>query len=335
MRIIRHHAEVPEVGRGAAVAIGNFDGVHLGHQAVIAQAARIARAQGLPFGVLTFEPHPRAFFQPDLPPFRLTPFRIKARQLEAMGVEHLVVLHFDGTLAAKSAETFVAEVLGEGLAVAHVIVGYDFVFGRGRRGNAALLRELGARHGFATTTVPAAATADGEVYSSTRIREHLRAGRPQHAARLLGRPWEIEGRVEHGERLGRRLGFPTANLTLGEYLEPARGIYAVKAGIDEGVGTRWRDGVASLGTRPTVGGTQLQLEVHLFDFAGDLYGHHLRVAFIDHLRPEVRFPSLEALAAQIAADAEAARAILASWRGPQPGAGDPSVPPPGDGELET
>src|SRR5581483_9466617 len=153
-------------------------------------------------------------------------------------------------LAGMSAEAFVAEALCEGLSVAHVIVGYDFVFGHARRGNAALLRELGASHGFGTTVVEAAATAQGETYSSTRVREHLRAGRPEDAARLLGRPWEIEGRVEHGERLGRRLGFPTANLALGEYLEPARGIYAVKAGLDEGLATRWRDGVASLGTRP-------------------------------------------------------------------------------------
>src|SRR5262249_8218778 len=156
----------------------------------------------------------------------------RARQLEAMGVGHLFLLHFDAALAGKSAEAFVVEVLSEGLSVAHVVVGYNFVFGQGRRGDATLLRELGALHGFTAGSVGAVATPEGEPYSPTRVREHLRAGRPQNAARLLGRPWEIEGRVEHGEKLGRKLGFPTANLSLGEYLEPAHGIYAVKAGID-------------------------------------------------------------------------------------------------------
>jgi riboflavin kinase / FMN adenylyltransferase len=336
VRVIRHHTEVPVEARGAAVALGNFDGIHLGHQAVIAEAARIARTQGIPFGVLTFEPHPREFFQPGQPAFRLTPFRIKARQLEAMGVDYLFMLHFDAALAGKSAEAFVVEVLSEGLSVAQVVVGYDFVFGNKRRGNAGLLRELGALHGFAASTVEAATAPDGETYSSTHVREHLCAARPQSATRLLGRPWEIEGRVERGEQLGRKLGFPTANLSLGDYLEPARGIYAVKAGIDEGRATRWRDGVASLGTRPTVNGTRLQLEVFLFDFAGDLYGRHLRVALIEYQRPEVRFPSLEALTAQIGADAELARQILAAYSGPVPGAVAP-LPPrqrQPDGELE-
>lgn len=306
--------------RGAAVALGNFDGVHLGHQAVIGEAARIAHARGLPFGVMTFEPHPREFFQPDQPVFRLTPFRIKVRQLEAIGVDHLFVLHFDAALAGKSAEAFVVEVLSEGLSAGHVVVGYDFVFGNKRRGNAALLRELGGLHGFDVTTVAPVAAAGGEVYSSTRVREHLRAARPAAAARLLGRPWEIEGRVEHGEARGRDLGYPTANLAPDDYLQPALGIYAVKAGIDEGRATVWRDGVASLGSRPTFGGRTVLLETHLFDFTGDLYGRHLRVVLVDYLRPELKFPDAEALMIQMAEDSRLARATLAAYAGPPPGA---------------
>ncbi len=319
MRLFRHHTEVPVEARGAVVALGNFDGVHRGHQAVIGAAGQLARDLGTTLAVLTFEPHPREFFGPGQPSFRLTPFRTRVRHLEAIGVDHLFVLHFDQELAGKSAEAFVVEVLGEGLQAAHVVVGYDFVFGAKRRGNAALLGELGASYGFAVTSVAPAASDSGEIFSSTRIREHLQAGRPLAAARLLGRPWEIEGRVEHGDALGRELGYPTANVALGEYLLPAQGIYAVKAGIDEGRGTVWRDGVASLGTRPTVGGTRLQLEVHLFDFAADLYGRHLRVAMIDYLRPEKKFDGLPALTAQIAEDCRQARAVLAGYAGPAPG----------------
>jgi riboflavin kinase / FMN adenylyltransferase len=327
MRLFRHYTEVPVEARGAVVALGNFDGVHRGHQAVIAEAAARARALGAAQAVLTFEPHPREFFNPAQPPFRLTPFRIKVRQLEAMGLDDLFVLTFNAELAAKSAEAFVVEVLSEGLDVAHVVVGYDFVFGQGRRGKAELLADLGKLHGFGVTSVPAVASETGEVFSSTRVREHLLAQRPRQAAALLGRPWEIEGRVEHGNALGRELGFPTANLMLGDYLQPALGIYAVKAGIDEGRGTVWRDGAASIGYRPTIGGTQVLLEVHLFDYEGDLYGRHLRAALIDYLRPEKKFDGLDSLRAQIAADCVEARARLAAYAGPAPAA-VPQIGPP-------
>jgi riboflavin kinase/FMN adenylyltransferase len=319
MRLFRHHTEVPVEARGAVVALGNFAGVHRGHQAVIGAAARLARELDTTLAVLTFEPHPREFFGPGQPSFRLTPFRIRVRHLEAIGVDHLFVLHFDQELSGKSAEAFVVEVLGEGLQAAHVVVGYDFVFGAKRRGNAALLGDLGASYGFGVTSVAPAATEAGEVFSSTKVREHLQAGRPLAAGMLLGRPWEIEGRVEHGDALGRELGYPTANVGLGDYLLPALGIYAVKAGIDEGRGTVWLDGVASLGTRPTVGGTRLQFEVHLFDFTADLYGRHLRVALIDYLRPEKKFDGLAALTAQIAEDCRQARQVLAAYAGPAPG----------------
>ncbi len=323
MRLFRHHTEVPVEARGAVVAIGNFDGLHRGHQAVIGTAARIAGGLGAASTVLTFEPHPREFFQPEQPPFRLTPFRIKIRQIEAMGVEYVFVLHFDAEFSRRSAEAFVVEILGEGLEAAHVVVGYDFVFGHARRGNAALLRELGTLHGIGVTTLEPASSEDGAIFSSTQVREHLASGRPLAAAKLLGRPWEIEGRVEHGEARGHTLGYPTANLDLGEYLRPAIGIYAVKAGIDEGRGTVWRDGSAYVGRRPTFAGDRLVLEAHLFDFAGDLYGRHLRVALIDYLRGDEAFVSAEALSRQIAEDNARARAVLAAWRGPAPGSVSP------------
>ncbi|MEX1204991.1 MAG: bifunctional riboflavin kinase/FAD synthetase [Dongiaceae bacterium] len=328
MRLFRHYTEVPVEARGAVVALGNFDGVHRGHQAVVGEAARLAGELGVSHAVLTFEPHPREFFRPAQPPFRLTPFRIKARQFEAMGVDSLFVLTFDAELAGKSAEAFVVEVLGEGLGVAHVVVGYDFVFGHGRRGDAALLRELGAIQGFGTTVVDPARAATGEPFSSTRAREALAAGDPLAAAAQLGRPWEIEGRVERGDRRGHGLGFPTANLPLGDYLQPALGIYAIEAGIDEGRGTTWRGGVGYVGRRPTFAGERVLLEAHLFDFAGDLYGRHLRVAFVDFIRADATFDDVRQLRAQIAADAAEARRRLAAYDGPPPGAVVPLPPRP-------
>ena len=327
MRLFRHHTEIPVEARGAVIALGNFDGLHMGHQRVIGEALRLAAELEAPCGVLTFEPHPRAYFQPDRPAFRLTPFRIKLRQLDAMGVDYVYLLAFDWALAARSPESFIVEVLGQGLEPAHVVVGYDFVFGKGRSGNAALLSDLGRAAGFGVTSVAAVADPEGVVYSSTKVRERLAAGDPTGAARLLGRPWEIEGRVETGDKRGRLLGFPTANVALADYLLPALGVYAVKAGIDEGRGTRWIDGVANLGRRPTVGGTRVQLETHLFDFSGDLYGRHLRVALIDFIRPERKFESLDALKAQIAADSAEARLRLAAYDGPPPAHVPPRLRP--------
>jgi riboflavin kinase/FMN adenylyltransferase len=327
MRLFRHHTEIPVEARGAVVALGNYDGLHLGHQRVIGEALRLAGELDAPGGVLTFEPHPRGYFRPDQPAFRLTPFRIKLRQLEAMGVDYLYLFAFDRSMAGRSPESFIVEVLGQGLEPAHVVVGYDFVFGKGRSGNAAMLADLGRAAGFGVTSVAAVADPAGVVYSSTKVRERLAAGDPAGAARLLGRPWEIEGRVEGGDRRGRLLGFPTANVALGEYLQPALGVYAVRAGIDEGRGTRWFGGVANLGRRPTVGGTRVQLEVHLFDFAGDLYGRHLRVALIDFIRAERKFDGLEALKAQIAADSAEAQARLAGYDGPPPGHVPPRLRP--------
>ena len=309
MRIFRHDT-VAAAERGAVVAIGNFDGVHLGHQAVIGEAGRIARAGALPHAVLTFEPHPRRVFRPDDPPFRLTPFRAKSRHLEALGVDLLFTLHFDPAFSRRSAADFIEAVLVRNLGVRHAVVGYDFVFGHRRGGTPALLQARGAELGFGVTVVGPIAARAGAVYSSTRIRQLLGTGKPREAAALLGRFWEIEGRVERGDARGRLIGFPTANLMLGDYLRPAAGVYAVRVGIEQDGRTQWHDGVANLGQRPTFGGSDLRLEAHLFDFDGDLYGRHLRVALIEHLRPERKFPGIDALKAQIAADAAQARTLL-------------------------
>ncbi|HUN45931.1 MAG TPA: bifunctional riboflavin kinase/FAD synthetase [Stellaceae bacterium] len=316
MRILRHPAALEAADRGAVVAIGNFDGVHLGHQLVIRRAGDIARAAGAPLAVLTFEPHPYHVFNPAAPPFRLTPLRAKSHLIEALGVDLLFVLHFDLALAQVSAEDFVRDVIAGRTAASHVLVGYDFHFGHKRRGTPALLEAEGRKHGFAVTVMAPIEAAKGVVYSSTRIRRYLTEGRPREAAVLLGRPFEIEGRVETGDKRGRTIGFPTANIALADYLRPAGGVYVVRIAI-EGEGTlAWRPGVANLGTRPTVGGTDLRLEAHLFDFDGELYGKHLRVALIEHLRPERKFAGLDDLKAQIAADAGQARAILAAEPGP-------------------
>ncbi|MCH7540396.1 MAG: bifunctional riboflavin kinase/FAD synthetase [Proteobacteria bacterium] len=311
MRIFLHYTNLPKEMLGAVVTLGNFDGVHRGHQSVIAEAGSIARRLGVPSAVLTFEPHPVRVFRPTLPPFRLTPFRVKARHLEAYGVDALFVLHFDLEFSKKSAEDFVTEVLVDGLGARHVVVGYDFAFGHRRRGNAEFLKRMASAQGFGFTRVEPVLDPAGEIYSSSKVREYLAAGQPSQAATLLGRSWEIEGRVERGDRRGHKLGFATANIRLVEFMHPATGVYAVRAGIDRGGDTIWRHGVANLGHRPTFGGDDLLLEVHLFDFAGELYGRHLRVALVEYLRSEKKFDGLESLRTQIAEDSQRARRILA------------------------
>jgi len=316
MRIFRHYTELPAAVRGGVVALGNFDGVHLGHQQVIGTAQEIARQRGLPCGVMTFEPHPRSVFKPDQPAFRLTPFRIKARLIEQMGLDFLVMQHFDHAFAAHSAEEFIEDALLGGLGAAHVVVGYDYVFGHDRKGDGQLLQTAGEAKGFGVTRLQAVTAEDGEAYSSTRVREYLVTAQPDQAARLLGRDWEIEGRVEHGDARGRLMGFPTANVEMADYQRPANGVYAVFAGIDTGTKTEWRPGVANFGRRPTFGKDSRLLEVHLFDFDGDLYGRHLRVALVAFLRPEHSFDGMDSLKAQIAQDCQKARTLLAQRRGP-------------------
>jgi len=310
MQIFRHVGELPDSARDAVVAIGNFDGLHRGHQQVIATARDIARAQSRQFGVLTFEPHPRAFFGRVDEPFRLTPFRIKVREFQALGVELLYVLRFNQALAGRSAEDFLSNLLHGGIGPAHVVVGYNFKFGSGRDGDFDLLAARGRDLGFDVTCVEPARDEVDEVYSSTLIRKYLTNGQPQRAAALLGHLWEVEGRVDSGRQLGRTIGFPTANVDLGEAIRPARGVYSIRGGLRDGETMRWYDGVANLGVRPTVDGETLVLEAHLFDFDEDIYGRYLRVAFVDFLRPEQKFDGIDALKAQIAEDSRQARELL-------------------------
>lgn len=312
MRIFRHYTDLPVVARNSVVAIGNFDGVHKGHQVVINEAGSIARATGKPWAVMSFEPHPDALFKPDCEPFRLSTMRTKAHMIEQLGVDELLIQHFDFAFAGLTAQEFVEEVLYKGMGASHVVAGYDFLFGQKRQGNCDTLLHMGRDMGFGFTAVPKVVDEDGIVYSSTRVREYLKAGDPRGAAHVLGRPAEMEGRVEHGDQRGRQLGFPTANINLGEFIRPALGVYAIRAGVDEGQDTQWIDGVCNVGKRPTFDkGEDVVMEAHLFDFDGDLYGKHLRIQLIDHLRPEQKFDGLDAIKAQIAIDCEKAKEILA------------------------
>jgi riboflavin kinase/FMN adenylyltransferase len=311
MRLFRHYQGLPADVRGCAVAVGNFDGVHLGHREVIAEAGQLARAAAIPWAVLTFEPHPRQVFQPESEPFRLTPLPLKAQLISELGVDLLIVVPFDAEFSRMSARDFVAHVLAEGLGARHVVCGHDFAFGHGRKGTPELLLWLGDELGFGFTCVAEIKDAAGEPYSSTRIRDALRAGRMEEAARMLGRPFAVQGRVVAGDRRGRLLGFPTANLDPGETIRPAFGVYAVRVGVMLDDGRReWFDGVANMGRRPTVGGNEERLEAHLFAFSGDLYGRDLLVELITFLRPEKKFDGLAALQAQIAEDCEQARQRL-------------------------
>ena len=309
MRIIHHVAETPPDLRKGVVVLGNFDGVHRGHQSVIGRAREIADNASAPLLVMTFEPHPRRYFMPSEPPFRLTDLRNKAHHLAALGVDALVVLSFNKELAGTSADAFVDDILVKGLDAVHVVVGYDFCFGKGRTGTPDLMRERG---GFQVTTIEPVASHDGIIYSSTRIRDYLRRGNPGQASALLGRPFEVEGRVEPGQKLGRTIGFPTANLDLSDYLRPANGIYAVRCGIESQDQTTvdWYDGAGYFGKRPTVNGESELFEAFLFDFEGDLYGRYLRVALIEFIRPDRKFPDVDAMAAQIQHDCQVARRIL-------------------------
>jgi len=323
MRLLRHTFPTPADCRGAVTAIGNFDGIHRGHRFLLDKAREIAQEADAPWGMVTFEPHPRRFFAPDLPPFRLTPLRLKAQLLKTLGLEVLWVLRFDHKLAGLSPEAFARDVLAEGLALKHVVAGENFRFGHKRAGDVEALTDFGRNFGFGVTRMEMAAAPgqSQEIYSSSLVRDYLKAGNPTRAALLLGRYWEISGRVQHGAKRGRDLGMPTANIRLGrDTLRPAFGIYAVRAAIQEGERTRWIPGVANLGISPMFNYVEPLLEVHLIDFSGDLYGKHLRVALIDYLRPELTFESLDGLKEQMEDDLRRARATLAweDWQGDWP-----------------
>jgi riboflavin kinase/FMN adenylyltransferase len=309
MRRHQGFADLAAPDRGAAAAIGNFDGVHLGHQSVLALARAAAAERGAPFGVVTFEPHPRAFFAPDGPPFRLMDAGARARRLEKLGVEQLYEIRFDAALAALPAEAFLRDVLGARLGLRHVVAGADFRFGHGRSGDAALLQAMGPQLGMGVTVAPLVSDANGDV-SSTAIRAALSEGRPEAAARMLGHWHRIEGRVEHGDKRGRGLGYPTANIGLGDLHRPRYGVYAALVDVLDGPHAgRWR-GAANLGERPTFGRNAPNLEAHLLDFEGDLYGATLSVALVAFQRPELRFDGADALVAQMARDVAETRARL-------------------------
>jgi riboflavin kinase/FMN adenylyltransferase len=307
MRIHRQWQGLDAAARGASAAMGNFDGVHLGHRAVI----DLARRPGAPLGVVTFEPHPRAFFTPDGPPFRLMNAKARASQLARLGVERVYELPFDAGLAALSPADFVQQVLAGGLGLCHVVVGADFCFGRGRSGTAADLQALGARAGMDVTVAPIV-RAGGHDISSSAIRAALAEGRPRDAATMLGHWHRIEGPVIHGEKRGRELGYPTANMAVDGLHLPRFGVYAVQVDVLTGPQAGSYMGAASLGVRPMFGQNLPNLETYLLDFTGDLYGQQLSVAFVEFLRPEMTFDGLPALIAQMQADCDRARALLAA-----------------------
>jgi riboflavin kinase/FMN adenylyltransferase len=307
---ISHAAPGDEALRGAVVAIGNFEGVHRGHRAVIDAALARARALGRKAVVLTFEPHPRAVFKPDEPVFRLSDEAAKLRLLAMTGLDGAIVMRFDAALAGLSAEDFVQRILIERFAVAAVVVGFDFHFGRGRAGSPEFLAAAGRRHGFAVDIVPPFSDG-GTRISSGAIRTALAAGDVEQAAGLLGYPWFLSGEVVHGDKRGRTLGFPTANLRVDPACGLKHGIYAVRAALPERAGDARHDGVASFGRRPMFDTGVVLLEVFLFDFQGDVYGRTLDVAFIHWIRPELAFDTVEDLVRRMNEDCGLARAALA------------------------
>jgi riboflavin kinase / FMN adenylyltransferase len=298
---------MPDTLRGAVAALGNFDGFHLGHQAVAGRAIAQAKAAGKPAIIATFDPHPVRFFAPDAPPFRLTTLDQRQKLFEAAGADAMLVFEFDAELAATTAEDFIAKILVERLALSGVVTGEDFTFGKARGGNISVLKELGAPLGLSSTAVGPVVDAGG-VISSSRIREALQAGDCATATQLLTRPFAIEGIVQHGDKNGRLLGFPTANLDLANYLRPKYGIYAVTGRLPDG---RILKGAANVGIRPQFTPPKELLEPHFFDFAEDIYDQTIEVAFHAFLRGEEKFDNLDSLMAQMAADCERAKQLLA------------------------
>lgn len=310
MRIIRDTLYVDPTDRGAAAAIGNFDGVHLGHQAVIDAARNAADRIGAPLGLMTFEPHPRSFFAPDAPPFRLMNAEAKAARLAKLGVEKLYEVPFNAALVALTPAAFAQQIIADRLGLAHVVVGQDFCFGKDRAGDADALAGFGRDMGFGVTIAPMVTLDAGRV-SSSAIRQALTDGRPRDAAAMLGHWHRIVGEVIRGDQRGRDLGYPTANMSIAGLHPPKFGVYAVKVDIADGPHAGRYDGAASIGVRPMFGENLPNCETFIFNFKGDLYGQHLSVALVDYLRPELKFEGLDALIAQMDADCVQAREILA------------------------
>lgn len=307
MIVIDHRDPMPDRLRGAVLALGNFDGFHQGHQAVIGAAIDWARSEGRPAVVATFSPHPMRYFQPDSPPFRLTRLDQRSELFAAAGADAMLVFHFDETLATMAAERWIEDVIAGQIGAAGVVTGQDFTFGRARGGNPALLKAFGATVGVGARTVGPVHDDVGPI-SSSRIRAALKVGDCAEATRLLTRPYAIRGTVQHGDKLGRSIGFPTANLDLGQYLRPLYGIYAVTGRLPDG---RVVQGAANIGIRPSFDPPKELLEPYFFDFSGDLYGQEIDVALHHFLRPEAKFDTLDALTAQMHKDCDEARRLLA------------------------
>lgn len=306
MELVRGLHNLRPEHRGCAATIGSFDGIHLGHQAVLAELVAQGSKRRLPATLITFEPQPREYFMPEEAPPRLTRFREKLEELQRCGIDRVICLRFNAYLASLTADEFIRRIMLDGLAVKYLVVGDDFRFGKGRTGDYALLQQAGKAHGFPVVTMPTF-NVDHHRVSSTRIRVALNEGDLNSAEALLGRPYWMSGRIAHGDKRGRTIGFPTANIFLHRNAVPVEGVFAVEmCGIDD----RPLPGVANVGTRPTVDGSRAQLEVHLFDFDRDIYGRHVRVSFLKKLRPERKFESFELLKRQIELDAEQARAFF-------------------------
>ncbi|MHA1517648.1 MAG: bifunctional riboflavin kinase/FAD synthetase [Alphaproteobacteria bacterium] len=306
MEIVRSWRDTPPALKGAVLAIGNFDGVHRGHQAVLNEARRIAAAEERHAGTVIFEPHPREFFAPDQPFFRLTPLPVKLELLEALGLDQAFVLTFDKAMSSLSADDFVVEAIGEGFDASHVVVGYDFTYGKGRAGSVEHLMAFGKQLGFGVDVVSPVTLDGGTTFSSSTIREHLRLGEVREAAEQLGYWWRARGRVGKGAGRGKGLGFPTLNFKLAPGQDVCHGIYAMR--VHHAGGRHHAAGY--VGPRPTFGAGEPALEAYLLDFAGDLYDHVVEVEFIDFIRPDHAFDSAEALAAQMAEDCKRVQEIL-------------------------
>jgi riboflavin kinase/FMN adenylyltransferase len=311
MKVLHGWKNLSDADKGASVALGNFDGVHLGHQAVIADAAKRALALGAPLGVISFEPHARMHFEPDAPPFRVMNPNQLARTVAALGADILYLLPFGAEMAAFSDRDFVAEVLVAGLGVRHVAIGFDVTFGKGRTGDPESMRRYGEEFGFTVSVAEKVEDGGGKI-SSSAVREALRAGRPDLAAAIMGRPFAIEGLVQKGRQLGRQLGFPTANVPLGDYVAPKLGVYATRTRLADG---RTFGGVANVGVNPTTGIVDARLEVWLFDFDEDIYGEVIETDLVAFLRPEEKFATIDAMVEQIRRDEQEAKTILGRTTG--------------------
>jgi len=310
MRIFRYQSPVPKEIQNAAIAIGNFDGVHIGHASLIKEAGKIAANKNIPFSILTFEPHPKSIFLQKSKPFRITPFRTKVQELKKLGLHTLIIKQFNNQFSNCTAENFVKKILVEELNANHIIAGSDFVFGHNRAGGCDLLFKMGAELGFSFTPINPIESIEKKVYSSTNIRKYLELGALHKVKMNLGRYYSIQGRIAHGDKLGRKLGFPTANIFLGDHIRPKYGVYAVHLCFIDDSKKGSVNGVANIGIRPTIGGNNELLEVFIFNFKENIYGQRVKVDLIEYLRPEIKFNNLELMVAEMKRDIKRAKNLL-------------------------